>query len=174
MTTPAMSWYTDQIRRNPAMLWAYRRHKWRIYRSAKHITTFTLEHRTDILEYRSGQLTVRKDPPHPSWNPPAEYLIPVKIRLSERSDTAVREALSRVPFHTMRTNPRAFVNLWAEGFIPVYFTARFRFGGSYAFASDSACEELAPLVSVLERICSASEKYRKLQALETQIFAHDS
>lgn len=171
MTTPAMSWYEDKIRANPVALLAYRKHKWRSYRSAKQIKSFTLLHSTDILEYSSGQLTVRKDPPHPSWNAPEEYLVPLKIRLSSRTDAAIREALNQVPFRSLRTSPRAFVNLRADGFITVHFTARFRFGGSYEFASDSGAEELEPLVSVLEGICRASEKFRKLRALEDQIFS---
>ena len=170
MTSPAMSWYADQIRRSPALLWAYRRHKWRWYMSVRTMTSFSLLWNSDIIEYRKGQLTVRKDPPHPSWNVPEEYLAPVRIRLSPRTERHILDTLAQIPFPSLRTDPRSFVNLRSDGFVPVRFTARFPLGGVYHFACGSKDGPLAPLGEILVNICAGSEKYRQIQAMEAWLF----
>lgn len=170
MTTPAMCYYEEKIKRDPAIQRQYLKHRWPALRSSRSIRSFTYKYSDDIYEYSPGRLTLRKSEPHPDWHAPAEYLKRVEIRLSSRQDRSVRDALKATDFPNIRTDPCSMVNLAGNYTISEHFCCRFRLGGEYHFASQSPSDKLEALESALEEIAGESEEYRKIEAMEEWIF----
>lgn len=173
MTTPAMSYYEAQIRANGSYRREYRKHRWRSFYSAGRITAFSWHHKDEEFQYRDGHLTVKMAPVHPGWQVPEEYRTPVRLSLDGQQTAAVRSAVRGLPFSKLRTDPCALVNLMEQGMLCEDFCCRFRFGGSFRFASQSAREELEPLRKVLQQICSDSADYRRIREMEKWLFTEE-
>lgn len=170
MTTPAMSYYEQIIKRDPSIQRRYKKHLWPALRSSRSIRSFTYKYGADIYEYSAGLLTVRKSEPHPDWHAPAEYLKPVKIRLSPRQEQSIRNALEATDFPNMRTDPCSMVNLAGDYMISEHLSCRFRLGGEYQFASQSPSGKLEALESALKAIAGSSGEYRKIEEMGKWIF----
>ena len=170
MTTPAMSYYEEIIRRDPKLQEEYILHYWPAFHSPDRIIHFTLRYSTEIYEFREEQLTVRMAPPSPGWEAPEEYLRTVPLPLTQIQLRDLRSVLKGSGFPNLRTDPCSLVNFAGGYLISVHFCCNFPDGRVYHFASQNGGDKLNTLGEFLKNIAEASPEYRQIKQMEKWIF----